>query len=144
MALLGTFSPYAVVHEAMPLVTEITRGVMADRTITAAGLMTGDMLMPLMLLTRKGGRACLTSTANPRVTNVEVVLVDVIFGQKEIVGNVFGVCNPHADLPRLLSLYKRGELKLEELVTTTYALDQINKGYDDLLNGRIMRGMITF
>jgi Zn-dependent alcohol dehydrogenase len=29
-------------------------------------------------------------------------------------------------------------------VTRTYELDQVNEGYDDLLNGRIMRGLIRF
>ncbi|GAB5006523.1 NDMA-dependent alcohol dehydrogenase [Mycobacterium avium subsp. hominissuis] len=142
--LLGATHSVASMEEAMPLVTELTRGVMADKTIMTASLMSGEMLMPLMLLTRKGGRACLTSVAPPTVTNVDVVLVDVILSQKEIVGNVFGGYNPHADLPRLLSLYKRGELKLKELITKTYRLEQVNEGYDDLLSGTIMRGMITF
>jgi S-(hydroxymethyl)glutathione dehydrogenase/alcohol dehydrogenase len=142
--MLGATHAVASMEEAMPLVTELTRGVMADKTIMTASLMTGDMLMPLMLLTRKGGRACLTSTANPNVTNADVVLVDVIFSQKEIVGNVYGGCNPHADIPRILSLYKHGLLKLDELVSKTYTLEQINEGYDDLLNGRTMRGVINF
>lgn len=128
----------------MPLVMELTRGVMADKTIMTASLMTGDMLMPLMLLTRKGGRACLTSVANPAITNVDVVLVDVILSQKEIVGNVYGGCNPFADIPKLLRLYRHGLLKLDELVSKTYTLEQVNEGYDDLLNGRIMRGMLMF
>jgi Zn-dependent alcohol dehydrogenase len=141
---LGATHSVASMEEAMPLVTDLTRGVMADRTIMTASLMTADMLKPLMLLTRKGGRACLTSTANPTIDKVDVVLIDVIFGQKEIVGNVFGGYNPHADLPRLLSLYQKGQLKLAELVTKTYSLEQINEGYDDLLAGRIMRGMIMY
>jgi Zn-dependent alcohol dehydrogenase len=57
---------------------------------------------------------------------------------------VFGGCNPHADIPKILSLYRHGLLKLDELVTRTYPLDQVNEGYDDLLNGRIMRGLLTF
>jgi S-(hydroxymethyl)glutathione dehydrogenase/alcohol dehydrogenase len=142
--LLGATHSVASMEEAMPLVTELTRGVMADRTILTASLAKADMLKPLMLLTRKGGRACLTSTANPNVDNVDLVLVDVIFGQKEIVGNVFGGLNAHADLPRLLSLYRNGQLKLEELVTKRYALEQVNEGYDDLLAGRIMRGMLVY
>ena len=142
--LLGATHAVASMEEAMPLVTDLTRGVMADKTIMCASLMTGDMLLPLMLLTRKGGRACLTSTANPNVLNVDLVLVDLIFSQKEIVGNVFGGANPQADIPRILSLYKHGMLKLDELVTKTYPLEQVNEGYDDLLNGRIMRGMLTF
>lgn len=142
--LLGATHAVASMDEAMPLVMELTRGVMADKTIMTASLMTGDMLMPLMLLTRKGGRACLTSVANPAITNVDVVLVDVILSQKEIVGNVYGGCNPFADIPKLLRLYRHGLLKLDELVSKTYTLEQVNEGYDDLLNGRIMRGMLMF
>jgi NDMA-dependent alcohol dehydrogenase len=142
--LLGASHSVASMEEAFPLVTELTRGVMADRTILTTSLATGDLIKPLLLLTRKGGRCCLTSTANPAIDQVDLVLVDLIFGQKEIVGNVFGGLNPHSDLPRLLSLYRSGELKLEEIVTKRYALEQVNEGYDDLLNGRIMRGMIVF
>lgn len=142
--LLGATHTVASMEEAMPLVTELTRGVMADRTILTTSLLTGDMLLPLMLLTRKGGRACLTSVANPQTTSADIVLTDLVLSQKEIVGNVFGGCNPHADLPRLLNLYRTGELKLKELVTRTYTLEQVNEGYDDLLNGRILRGMITY
>ena len=141
---LGATHAVASMEEAMPLVTELTRGVMADKTIMTASLMTGDMLMPLMLLTRKGGRACLTSVASTSVLSADIVLVDLILSQKEIVGNVFGGSNAFADIPKLLSLYKRGLLKLDELVTRTYSLEQVNEGYDDLLEGRIMRGMITF
>lgn len=142
--LLGATHTVASMEEAMPLVRDLTRGVMADKTILTASLMTGDMLMPLMLLTRKGGRACLTSVANPNITNVDVALVDVILSQKEIVGSVYGGCNPFADIPKLLRLYRNGLLKLDELVSRTYTLGQVNEGYDDLLNGRIMRGMIMF
>ena len=141
---LGATHAVASMDEAMPLVAELTRGVMADKTIMTASLMTGDMLMPLMLLTRKGGRACLTSVASPTVLNADIVLVDMILSQKEIVGNVFGGANPFSDIPKLLSLYKHGLLKLDELVTRTYPLEQVNEGYDDLLGGRIMRGMLTF
>ena len=141
--LLGATHAVASMEEAMPLVTELTRGVMADKTIMTASLMTGDMLMPLMLLTRKGGRACLTSVASPSVLNADIVLVDLILSQKEIVGNVFGGANPHADIPRILSLYKSGMIKLDELITR-YPLEKVNEGYEDMLNGKIMRGLLTF
>lgn len=131
-------------EEAHPLVAAITRGVMADKTIMTASLMTGDMLLPLMLMTRKGGRACLTSVANPSIMSADIVLVDLIFSQKEIVGNVFGGCNGHADIPAILRMYKSGLIKLDELITKTYTLEQVNEGYDDMLNGRTMRGLIVY
>jgi S-(hydroxymethyl)glutathione dehydrogenase/alcohol dehydrogenase len=82
--------------------------------------------------------------AAPSVLQIDLVLVDLILSQKEIVGNVFGGGNGPADVPKLLRLYKQGLLKLDELVTKSYDLEQVNDGYDDLLNGRVMRGMITY
>lgn len=142
--LFGATHSAASMQEAFPLVAELTRGVMADKTILAVDLMTSEMLMPLMLLTRKGGRACLTSVSNLQTTSADVILLDLVLSQKEIVGNVFGGCNSRADVPRLLSLYRSGQLKLKELVTKTYSLDQINEGYADMYDGKVVRGVITF
>jgi S-(hydroxymethyl)glutathione dehydrogenase/alcohol dehydrogenase len=140
----GATHAAASMEEAIPLVTDLTRGVMADKTILTASLMTGDMLLPLMMLTRKGGRACLTSVANPNTLTADVVLVDVVLSQKEIVGNLFGGANGPVEIPKLVRLYKAGLLKLDEMVTRTYPLEKINEGFDDLLNGRMIRGLIDF
>jgi Zn-dependent alcohol dehydrogenase len=59
-------------------------------------------------------------------------------------GAVYGGSNPAADIPKLLRLYKSGQLKLDEMVTRTYSLDEINDGYVDTLSGSILRGLITF
>jgi alcohol dehydrogenase (nicotinoprotein) len=39
-------------------------------------------------------------------------------------------------------LYKSGKVKLDELITTRYSLDQVNQGYEDMLAGRNIRGVI--
>jgi S-(hydroxymethyl)glutathione dehydrogenase/alcohol dehydrogenase len=56
---------------------------------------------------------------------------------------VFGMCNPLYDIPRLLRLYRDGQLMLDELITRRYTLDEINVGYQDLDEGRIIRGLIV-
>jgi S-(hydroxymethyl)glutathione dehydrogenase/alcohol dehydrogenase len=142
--LLGATHSAASMEEAFPLVQELTRGVMADRVICTASLMTGEMLQPMLNLTRKGGRIVLTSVANTSINTATLSLADLTFSQKEIVGNTFGGCNAQADLPKLLSLYRKGHLKLDELVTKRYTLEQVNEGYDDLLAGRTIRGLIDF
>ena len=43
---------------------------------------------------------------------------------------------------RWIDLYLAGRLPLEKLITTRYALDQINQGFDDLIAGRNIRGVI--
>jgi Zn-dependent alcohol dehydrogenase len=57
---------------------------------------------------------------------------------------VFGSCNPRADIARLARLYQTGQLQLDEMITKRYRLDDINDAYDDLLNGKLIRGVIDF
>jgi len=46
--------------------------------------------------------------------------------------------------PNLLALYQAGRIKLDELVTRTYPLEQINQGYQDMLDGINIRGVVVF
>jgi S-(hydroxymethyl)glutathione dehydrogenase/alcohol dehydrogenase len=64
--------------------------------------------------------------------------------QKRLQGVLYGSLSPSKDILRLLSMYQAGQLKLKELVTRTYTLDQINEGYADMHAGRNIRGVITF
>ncbi len=64
--------------------------------------------------------------------------------EKTIKGSLFGSANPHYDIVKMLRLYDAGKLKLDELVTTTYTLDQINEGYQDLRDGKNIRGIIQY
>lgn len=52
--------------------------------------------------------------------------------------------NPRTSVPMLLSLYQAGAVKLDELVTRHYRLDQINEAFVDLREGRNIRGVIDF
>ena len=64
-----------------------------------------------------------------------------MFG-KTIKGSLFGSANPQYDIVKLLRLYDEGKLKLDELITTTYTLETLNQGYQDLQDGKIMRGVL--
>jgi S-(hydroxymethyl)glutathione dehydrogenase/alcohol dehydrogenase len=61
---------------------------------------------------------------------------------KEIKGSIFGSLNPRADIPRLLNLYREGQLKLDELITKRYKLEEINEGYRAMRDGENIRGVI--
>jgi S-(hydroxymethyl)glutathione dehydrogenase/alcohol dehydrogenase len=63
---------------------------------------------------------------------------------KEIKGTIFGSGNPRYDIPALLSMYREGDLKLDELITNRYPLDDVNKGYQDLRDGKNIRGVLDF
>ncbi len=64
--------------------------------------------------------------------------------QKRIQGVLYGSLSPNTAIPRLVRMYQSGQLKLTELITRTYSLDQINEGYQDMHAGRNIRGVITF
>jgi S-(hydroxymethyl)glutathione dehydrogenase/alcohol dehydrogenase len=64
--------------------------------------------------------------------------------EKQLVGSIFGSANPRRDIPRLLRMYQEGRLKLDELVTQTYPLENINEGYQDMRDGKNIRGMVMY
>jgi alcohol dehydrogenase (nicotinoprotein) len=51
--------------------------------------------------------------------------------------------SPLPDIPRLLRLYRAGQLRLDELITQRYSLEEINQGYQDLDDGKLIRGVIV-
>jgi S-(hydroxymethyl)glutathione dehydrogenase/alcohol dehydrogenase len=61
---------------------------------------------------------------------------------KEIKGCLYGSESPRVQIPKLLGLYREGILKIDELITDTYRLDQVNEGYADVEAGRVLRGVI--
>jgi NDMA-dependent alcohol dehydrogenase len=131
-------------REAMPLVKELTWGRMADRIICIPGVMKGEYMAEVLALIGKGGTAVVTGMASNLDRTASVNLQWLAAWNKEIKGSLFGSLSPHADIPRLLGLYESGLLKLDELITRRYRLDEINEGYEDLRQDRTLRGVITF
>jgi Zn-dependent alcohol dehydrogenase len=77
-------------------------------------------------------------------SSVKIDLQDSILMNKTLAGTIFGSCNPKADISRLARLYQTGQLRLDEMITKRYRLDDVNEAYADLLNGKILRGIIDF
>jgi S-(hydroxymethyl)glutathione dehydrogenase/alcohol dehydrogenase len=86
----------------------------------------------------------ITGVGNLERLTVHLPSVVMTFFRKEVKGALFGNSNPTYDIPKLLGLYRTGHLKLDELVTRTYTLDEVNQGYRDLLDGKNLRGVIVF
>jgi len=141
---LGATHVAASMDEAFPLVAELTAGQMAERVILTPGVLYGEMLEGALKLTGKAGTCVCTAVAPSAQTQAAVNLFELVMWQKEIKGALFGAGNPRYDIPNLLALYKNGQLKLDELITETYTLDQINQGYADMRDGKNIRGVITF
>jgi NDMA-dependent alcohol dehydrogenase len=140
----GATHEVATIPEAIELVGDLTRGVMADRTIIHLGVVPGDIIQPALDLTSKGGVVAISGTASLSQTDAKLGILWLVLMEKQIRGGLYGSSNPRSEVPRLIDLYKRGDLLLDELVTRTYTLEEINQGYTDMLEGRNLRGLIVY
>lgn len=94
---------------------------------------------PLRLV-RDGGMALQVSGSNEPAT----VPMPWFMWNKTYLTPLYGGCVPARDFPRIFEHYRRGELKLDELVTRTYRLEQLGEALDDMLSGRNAKGVIVF
>ncbi len=63
---------------------------------------------------------------------------------KIYINPLYGACRPQIDFPKLMRLYKKGDLKLDEMITMEYKLDDLATAFDDLLEGRNAKGVVVF
>jgi S-(hydroxymethyl)glutathione dehydrogenase / alcohol dehydrogenase len=132
------------VEEAQALVSDLTGGVMAERVILTMGVVDGKLIDPILDLVCKTGVLAIGGVSRMDQVEANLSLMMFVMLEKQIRGGLYGGCKPGNAIPQLLELYKQGDLMLEELVTRTYPLEQINEGYADMAAGRNIRGVISF
>jgi S-(hydroxymethyl)glutathione dehydrogenase/alcohol dehydrogenase len=132
------------VFEAYSLVNDMTQGQLADAAIITTGVAHGDLLGPVVSLVRKGGTVVVTAIAPFSQAQVSLSLFELTLWQKEVRGSLFGGGNPRVDIPTILTLYREGSLLLDELITKTYPIEEINQGYEDMRDGKNVRGVLVF
>jgi len=140
----GATHTYASMTDAIPEVTQMTNGRMADKVIMTPGVLYGDLLAEAQTLTAKGGTMVVTAVAPIDQNEASVNLFNLVLWNKEIKGAIFGALSPRSDIPRLLDMYRVGSLKLDELISNRYTLDQINEGYQAMRDGTNIRGVIVY
>lgn len=57
---------------------------------------------------------------------------------------LYGKCRPQIDFPKIMGLYKKGDLLLDEMITKEYELHQLDEAFDDMLKGKNAKGVIVF
>jgi S-(hydroxymethyl)glutathione dehydrogenase/alcohol dehydrogenase len=141
---LGATHAFASVEEAMMPVMEATYGRMAEKVIITIGRLNGEDIGQAQILCGKGGRMVLTGMGGfaDQTATLNMALFTLL--QQDLQGAIFGGGNPRADIPALLKMYDMGQLKLDELITNTYKLEDINQGYQDMRDGKNLRGVIMY
>jgi len=94
-------------------------------------------------LVRAGGKAVVVGIGRFG-EGTPIDAFSLVMQEKALLGCFYGSSRPRIDMPRILDLYRRGRLQLDELVTRRYPLDQINEAYADLQSSQAGRGVIVF
>jgi Zn-dependent alcohol dehydrogenase len=122
-------------------VLELTEGVGVDHAFVCID--PPETLVPAFRATAKAGNVIVTALTPDTVNEIKIPPLELFVTQKAVMGAVYGFASPRLQIPELLSLYRSGALKLRELVTRTYSLEQINQGYSDLVAGKNLRGVVS-
>jgi Zn-dependent alcohol dehydrogenase len=80
----------------------------------------------------------------PAGTDVALPLTSLVFEERRVLGSFYGSGRPREDIPVLVEQYLSGKLKLDELVTRRYPLEQINEAYAALDRGEVARSVVVF
>lgn len=92
---------------------------------------------------RRGGKAVVVGVARPTEA-ASFKPMTMVFEEKTLQGSYFGSCVPRVDFPRLLGLYLSGKLKLDELITRRYRVEEAPQAFADLESAKNARGVIVF
>jgi len=140
----GATHTAASMAEALPLVQQISWGTMANKVIMTMGVGSGAVFGEALALTAKRGRVVVTNIHPAMEYSASMSLLDLTLMEKQVVGSLFGSGNPRADIPKLISLYREGQLDLDSLISKTYPLEGVNDGYDDMRAGKNIRGVLVY
>ncbi len=122
-------------------VRELTAGRGADFVFDSVG--SPSTLTTALNSTRKGGAVVLTGLSRAD-SQGSFAMFPFVMQEKRLLGSVYGSGQPSRDIPRLVSLFQEGKLKLRELVSRTYALDGVNEALEALAASDGARGVIRW
>jgi NDMA-dependent alcohol dehydrogenase len=140
----GATHAFESMAEAEELAKSLTNGQGADSAIVTVGVTASGHIAQAFSSIRKAGTVVVTGVGKRSDFGIPIPVPELTLYQKRLQGSVFGGSNPSSDILRHAQLYREGRLKLDELVTTAYRLDDIAQGYEDMHAGKNIRGVITF
>ena len=92
---------------------------------------------------KKGG-TCVVAGINRADARAQINVNQLVYAEKTLKGTIYGSMRPRVDLLTLMELHRAGKLMLDELLTRTYPLEEINEAYAALERGEVARTLIVF
>ena len=139
---LGATHAFSDIAEADEFAKTMTNGQGADSAIITVSFVTGEHVAQAFASIRKAGTVVVVSVGTE--PSIPISLAELTMYQKRIQGSLFGASIPSWDILRQAEMYRAGRLKLDELITTEYDFDDVARGYEDMHDGKNIRGIIRF
>jgi S-(hydroxymethyl)glutathione dehydrogenase/alcohol dehydrogenase len=130
--------------DVLEAIRKLTDGFGADKAILTIDHVLPEHLTLAIDAIGPGGVAVLVGAADMELDHIPVHPALMMRSQKTFATTMAGGMNPPEDALRYLDLYRAGRLKLDDFVTRTYSLDEINLAVEDLKAGRNVRGVIVY
>lgn len=128
------------VDDVVKAIKKLTGGG-ADYAIECVGA--GAVVAQAVNVLAKGGMAVAVGVAKLSDSSaVSPLLLTAM--ERTLKGSYFGSARPREDFPRLIKMYRTGQLKLDELITKTYSVSEAPQAFADLAEGRNARGVVLF
>ena len=128
--------------DAVSQVMSMTEERGADVAFEVIGL--GPTIDQTITMTRRGGQAILVGVPRMDVMVTVPAFLGLVLQEKTIKGCWYGSSNVHTDVPKLVDLYKKGELKLDELISREIELDEVNDAFEAMKTGEVARSVIVY
>jgi Zn-dependent alcohol dehydrogenase len=122
-------------------VLALTHGRGADYVFVTVG--SGKAIEQGTTLMRRGGTFVMVGMP-PSGVKLQVEATDFAYDNQQILGSNMGSTRLPVDVPKLVELYQEGRLKLDELVTARYRLEEINEAITAVNRGEALRNVIVF
>jgi S-(hydroxymethyl)glutathione dehydrogenase / alcohol dehydrogenase len=123
------------------VVKDLTDGRRADYVFVTVG--SPAAVAQGLTLVRREGTVAIVGIPQ-RGANVPLGIAELVLTGKRVIGCLMGATRLQVDVPRLVALYQQGRLKLDELITARYQLEQINEAIAVMERGEALRNVIVF
>ncbi|MBS1727157.1 MAG: Zn-dependent alcohol dehydrogenase [Armatimonadetes bacterium] len=138
---LGATHTVLAGEDAVGQIRGLTAGRGADYVFEAIG---SPSVQELCLEAARPGGTIVFSGLSPMGSSTDLPGSVIVRQEKTIRGSYYGSANPPADFARFAEWYREGRLPLDRLVSRRYGLDEIQTAFEDMLAGRIRRGVVVF
>jgi NDMA-dependent alcohol dehydrogenase len=135
----ATHTINAAQQNPIAAIQEITGGRGVDYAFEAIGIT--ETIEQAYAATRKMG-TCVVIGVTRADVRISLNANEMVYAEKTIMGSLYGSSRPKIDLLNLIEMYRSGKLLLDELLTRTYPLQQINEAYAALERGEVARSLV--